>query len=96
MGADFYPNAPYTGLGPTFGDYIKSRPEIFFIVLEIHMEGGRILPINIHGLPRPNQWTGRIKEPDNRDYPAIPYAHGQYTMARVHGGHAVGVKPKSP
>ena len=58
MGADFYPNTPYAGLRLTFGDYIKSQLEVFFIILEIHVKGGRILPINIHNLPRLNQWTG--------------------------------------
>ena len=55
-----------------------------------------MLLINVHGLPRLNQWTGRTKELNNRDYPAIPHAHGRYAMARVHSNHAVGVKPKSP
>ena len=95
MGADFYPNAPYVGLGLTFGDYIKSRSEILFVVLEIYMEGGRISPINIHGLPRPNQRTGQIKEPDNQDCPAILHVYGQYAITRVHGNHVVGAKPKS-
>ena len=54
MGVDFYPNTPYAGLGLTFGNYIKSRLEILFVVLEIYMEGGRMPPINIHGLPRLN------------------------------------------
>ena len=96
MGVDFYPNTPYAGLRPAFGDYIKSRPEILFVILEIYVEGGRILPINVHGLPRLNQRTGQTKEPDNWDRPATPHAHGRYAIARVHGGHTVGAKPKSP
>ena len=75
MGVNFYPNTPYAGLRLTFGDYIKSQSEILFIVLEIHIKDGRILPINIHGLPHLNQWIKRIKEPNNRDRLAIPHAH---------------------
>ena len=60
------------------------------------MENGRIPPINIHGLPRLNQRTGQIKELNNRDYRAIPYTHGQYTMAQVHSNHTMSAKLKLP